>query len=101
MLFRSDVVNLSFRCIFLYVALFNIRPPEAGISRKAVMPFLGFPSPAVFLRVSFEQRSCKEVRFRPCLHEGGNTHLCNYVATATTETERSGVEVRCKDVGIR
>ena len=47
---QTDVINLSFCCIFLYVTLFNIRPPEAGISRKAAKPFHGFPSPAVFLR---------------------------------------------------
>ena len=45
---QTDAINLSFRCVFLYVTLFNIRPPEAGISRKAVKPFHGFPSPAVF-----------------------------------------------------
>ena len=41
---QTDVINKS---VFL---LFNIGPPEAGISRKAAKPFHGFPSPAVFLR---------------------------------------------------
>ena len=59
---QTDVINLSFCHTFLYIALFNMRPPEAGISRKAVMPFHGFPSPAVFLRSGYEQRSGAGVR---------------------------------------
>jgi len=63
---QTDVINLSFCHIFLYIVPFNIRPPEAGISRKAVMPFLGFPSPAVFLR----PEACPYGAGRCVFHDG-------------------------------
>lgn len=114
---QTDVINLSFSCTFLYIALFNIRPPEAGIPRKAVMPFHGFPSPAVFLRASYEQRSCRMcVSDRACTKE--ETHIpatmwrqprlrrseAESKCAATRYSARQmpcGVEVRCKDAGIR
>ncbi len=48
---QTDIINLSFCRIFLYIVLLNIRPPEAGISCGAFMPCGMTRSPAVFLRL--------------------------------------------------
>ena len=48
---QTDTIILSFYHVYLYIVPLNTGPPGAGISRKAVMPFLGFPFLAVFLNL--------------------------------------------------